>query len=214
MSIKVRLADGHGSNKESKINGEGELNVVIHPHPPKDESSITLPFRQFFTDNGTSTGSNNMAIDGSSTSVEFYISASQDYDIYIKTISAVIGDGGSPNLNSYGSLSALTNGLEWAYFSQEEGRYILADGLKTNLQFIRAAYTTGDIGTGTDAYLADVSGGVSEKSYLPVMDLSQTYGLPWGLRLRKGTTDKLIFCVRDNLSQLTTHDIIGYGIRF
>jgi hypothetical protein len=72
---------------------------------------------------------------------------------------------------------------------------------------------TGAIGTGSDAYLADVSGGGTEKSYLPTIDLEETFGVRYGIRLRKGTTDKLTFKIRDDLTGLTTHNAIGYGIR-
>lgn len=211
--IKVSLIDGYGKGQRTKVNGEGEIGVVVHPHPPKNEEVTTLPFRQYFTNDGTSTGDNDMTVNGSSTNVDFYIKAVPDYDIYINSISGLIGDGGSPNLNSYGALSALTNGIEWKYFSKKEGDYILHDGIKTNLEFIRLGMKTAGVGTGIDAFLADVSGGGSEKSYIPTIDISETFGMPWGVRLQKGTTDKLIFRVRDNLSNLTTHNIIAYGIR-
>jgi len=211
--IKVNLEDGYGSGNKTKVNGEGELSVVVHPHPPKDEIITVLPFRQFFTDNGSETGGNDFTVNGATTNQDFYIKAIEDYDIYINSISVVIGDGGAPNLNSYGALSALTNGVEWVYFTQEQSEYVLHDGIKTNLEFIRLGNKTVGIGSGTDAYLADVSGGGSEKSYLPSIDISEGFGLPWGIRLRKGTTDKLIFRIRDNLTGLTTHNAIAYGIR-
>ena len=125
----------------------------------------------------------------------------------------VIGDGGSPNLNGYGALAALTNGVEWCLVTQDKGDYILHDGIKTNLEFVRLGVDTGAIGDGTTAYLADVSGGGSEKSYIPTIDLAETFGLAYGIRLRKGSTDKMIFKINDDLTNLTTHNAISYGIR-
>lgn len=211
--IKTVLVDGYGRGGKAKVNGEGELGVVVHPHPPQDEKVTVLPFRQYFTSDGTISGSNDWAVNGSTTSQDFYIKAVANYDIYINSISVIIGDGGSPNLNGYGALSALTNGVEWVYFSQDAGEYQLHDGIKTNLEFIRLGVNTGAIGTGVDAYLADVSGGGTEKSYIPTIDLSESFGLPWGVRLKKGTKDKLVFRVRDNLTGLITHNAIAYGIR-
>lgn len=69
------------------------------------------------------------------------------------------------------------------------------------------------IGTGVEAYLADVSGGGTEKSYLPNIDMEDIYGFTWGLRLRKGTLDKLIFRINDNLTGLTTFNAIATGTR-
>ena len=208
--IDIRLKDGKGSGQFARVNGEGELSVVVHPHPPRDEEIISYPFRSYFE----STGSNDMSVNGSSSPVEFSILASEEFDIYIKSISLVIGDGGSPALNKFGALSALSNGVEWIHFNQNQGEYTLHEGIKTNLEFIRLAVDTAGIGTGTDAFLADVSGGGTEKSYLPNIDLAETYGLPFGVRLTKGTTDRLTFRINDNLTGLTTFNAIAYGIRF
>ena len=80
MSLKTELIDGHGTGNRLRINGEGELGVVIHTHPPVDEVLSSYPFSQFFTDDGTSSGSKDMRVDGSSTSQEFYIAAMPDRD--------------------------------------------------------------------------------------------------------------------------------------
>jgi hypothetical protein len=207
--IKTEIFDGYGSGRKAKVDEFGEFNVVIHPHPPKGDTTDVLPFRSYFEN----VGSNDMTVNGATNSIDFSINASSDYDIYIKSISLVIGDGGSPALNKFGALSALTNGVEWIYFNQLQGEYTLHEGIKTNLEFIRLAVDTGAIGTGVDAYLADVSGGGTEKSYLPTIDLAESYGMTWGIRLRKATTDSVTFRVNDNLTGLTTFNAIAYGIR-
>ena len=211
--LSTNIVDGTGDNHPLKVNAGGEIEVIVHNHPPLNEGIASLPFRQYFTDDGTSSGSNDWAVNGSVNSVDFFIKAVPTHEIYIKSISIVIGDGGSPALNKYGALSALTNGVEWSLFDQANGNYILHDGIKTNIEFIRIGVDTAAIGTGTDAFLADVSGGGTEKSYLPTIDISETFGMPYGIRLRKGSTDKIIFKVRDDLTGLLTHNAIAYGIR-
>ena len=211
--INTNIVDGTGDKFPMKVNEGGEIEVVVHTHPPLVENVVSQPFRQYFTSDGTAAGSNDWTIDGSVNNTDFYIKAVPEFDLYIKSISVVIGDGGAPALNKYGALTALTNGIEWALFDQASGNYILHDGIKTNLEFIRIGVDTGAIGTGTDAYLADVSGGGTEKSYLPVIDLAETFGMQYGIRLRKGTTDRLLFTIKDDLTGLTTHNAIGYGIR-
>ena len=196
-----------------KVHDEGEIGVVIHQHPPVNEVVDALPFRQYFTDNGLSTGSKFMNVKGDVTFQDFYISAQSDYDVYIKYITVEIGDGGTPALNKFGALTALTNGIAFIWDTQTEPLYELHEGIKTNKEFIRIASDTGAIGTGIDAYLADVSGGGTEKSYLPNMDMKEIYGLPWGLRLRKGTNDKLIFRIQDDLRGLSTFNAIATGTR-
>jgi hypothetical protein len=200
-------------NKTLKVYGEGYTSVAVHQHPPEDESIIALPFRQYFTDNGMDNGSNVMGVNGGTNYVDFYISSQKDYDVYIKYITIEIGDGGSPALNKFGALAELTNGVAFYWDSQTEPLYELHEGIKTNKEFIRIASDTAGIGTGIDAFLADVSGGGTEKSYLPNMDMTELYGLPWGLRLKKGTNDKIIFRVQDNLTGLSTFNAIATGTR-
>ena len=210
--ITSRIIGSDGTSV--KVGHEGELFVAIHQHPPINEEVVALPFRQYFTDNGILTGSNAMNVNGTLTAFQdFYISASTEYDIYIKYITVEIGDGGSPALNKFGALTGLTNGVSFLWDTLTEPNYELHEGIKTNKEFIRIASDTAGIGTGIDAFLADVSGGGSEKSYLPNMDMTEIYGLPWGLRLRKGTLDRIIFRVQDSLSGLSTFNAIATGTR-
>jgi len=209
--LNICVLDGHGSGNKLKINGEGELTATLHTHPPRDEKVEGLPFRQFFTDNGASSGSNDMTVNGSSTTQRFYIKASTDFDIYLKTISIQISDNNS-SLDKFGALSALTNGVKFYYENITTGEAVISEELKTNLDMVRLGLGAPAFGDGTNAFKADISGGGSD-TYLPVVDMSKTFGLPWGLRLVKGSTDKLIFEVRDNLSTIDIFNIIGYGIK-
>lgn len=209
ITSRIVGADG----KQLNINGEGEVAVVIHQHPPIDEDVTALPFRSYFTDDGLPTGVNTMNVNGSTNYVDYYIKASTEFDIYIKYITVEIGDGGTPALNKFGALTALTNGVAFYWDSQKEPLYELHEGIKTNKEFIRIASDTGAIGTGIDAYLADVSGGGTEKSYLPNMDMTELYGLPWGLRLKRNSLDRIIFRVQDDLTGLSTFNAIATGTR-
>jgi len=211
MSINANIIGESGKSVE--VYGEGYTTVAVHQHPPENEGKIALPFRQYFTDNGAKQGSNSMAVNGSANSVDFYITADKTYDIYIKYISVEIGDGGAPSLNKFGSLSALTNGVSFIWDTLKEPEYELHEGIETNKEFVRIGSDTSAIGSGTEAFLADVSGGGTEKSYLPSIDFKEIYGLTWGIRLRKGTLDNLKFTIRDNLTGLSTFNAIATGTR-
>lgn len=207
--LPAYLIDGHGSGNKLKVNDEGEIGVTVHSHPPIDEEVSAYPFSQFFTDDGTSAGSEDMLVDGSSTPLEFYIQAKEDKDLYIKTISIRLADQ-SAVLNKYGNITELTNGVDWTFTTNELGVVTLRSGIKTNLDFIRMGIATPGIGDGASAFRADVSGG-SADTYIIVIDLSQTFGFPWGLRLAKASKDKISFTVNDNISTLDGHDIFGFG---
>ena len=199
------------TRRAASIDEEGALGTVVHPHPPKDEAETSLPYRARFT-NGA--GSDAMKVDGSVTEQIFSLRAIEEYDIYINSISVRIADGGSPNLNKFGNLAELTNGVGWEWVTSDLGTVVLHEGIQTNLEFIRTGHKTAAIGTGTDAYLADVSGGGTSKAYLPIIDISEQFGKPWGMRLRKGTNDRMSFVIRDNLSDLDAFDAIAYGVQF
>jgi hypothetical protein len=196
-----------------QVGDEGEIGVVIHQHPAQGEGSVAIPFRSYFTQDGTTAGINDMAVDGSTNFIDYYIKANTEYDIYIKYITVEIGDGGSPALNKFGALTALSNGVAFLWDTLQDPEYTLHEGIKTNKEFIRIASDTAGIGTGVDAFLADVSGGGTEKSYLPNMDMSELYGLQWGVRLKKNSNDKIIFRIQDNLSGLSTFNAIATGTR-
>jgi hypothetical protein len=208
--LQVSISDPR-SKRSISVDDEGAAGVVVHPHPPKDEQETSLPYRARFTNDA---GSDAMSVDGSVTEQIFSLRADQNRDIYVNSISVRIADGGSPNLNKFGNLTALTNGVGWEWVTSDLGVIVLHEGIQTNLEFIRTGHKTHAIGTGTDAYLADVSGGGTSKAYLPIIDISEQFGKPWGLRLRKGTNDRLSFIVRDDLSTLEAFDAIAYGIQF
>jgi len=209
MALEVQIIDSTGTGKGLKINSENEIPVVVHTHPPLDEEQETYPFRQFMK---TSAGSSDMIVDGSSTAVDFMIDAVGDRDIFIKTVSFRIGDANC-TLDKFGALTALTTGCAMYYQNDALGAITIADSLKTNLDLIRLGVSTQGIGTGSSAYILDVAGGNTEDTYLPVINFTEVFGLPWGLRLKKGSRDKLYFRVNDALAGLVTFNAIAYGVQ-
>ena len=159
-----------------KIGGEGELNAVIHPHPPLNESIFPLPFSQFFTDNGKSTGSRDMRVNGASNFIDFYIEAKTDFDVFINSITIQISDPGA-RLDRFGALTALTNGVKFFYFEVGLGELVISESIKTNLDFFRDATGGKDFGDGTNAWKADIAGGTGEDTYFPSIDFSERFGL-------------------------------------
>lgn len=210
--IKSQLVGNTGGNT-ARIDKEGTLHTVIHPHPPKGNVLEALPFRQYFTDNGVSSGSNDMRANGSLTApVEFYISADPDRDIHINSVSVEITDAGA-TLNQFGNIGALTNGVEFLWSTQGLGVETIHEGLKSNYEFIRLAGGQPAFGSGTTAFRANNVNGTFE-GYIPYIDFSDIFGLPWGLKLRAGTNDRLVWRVRDNVSGVESFNVIAYGIRF
>jgi hypothetical protein len=203
--IHTVINDGNSKDHRLKVMPEGEIGVVVHTHPPVKESKISLPFRQYFTDDGLSNGDTDMRVDGSSTPVDFWIPAEDDKDRFIKFISIKLADQNAV-LNKFGNLAALSNGLEFEWQSQEDGSLTVHEGIKDNLEFFRLCEM--------DAQIIDLSGAGAD-AVIVQWDLAKIFGSPWGLKLRAGTTEKLIFRVNDDLSPpgIDEFNIIGHGIK-
>jgi hypothetical protein len=208
--IKTRIEDGKGRGHHLGVTKGGKVCTLESTAPPAEEDDLALPFRQYFTDDGLATGSEDMLINGATTPTDFYISAREDVDLYIKNIAVIIADAGA-TASKFGNLSALTNGVRFFWSNQAVGEIEIDEGLKTNLDFVRLGLGTPAFGSAANAYRVPNIEGNSE-GYIPNIDMTETFGLPWGVRLRAGTTDKLVFTVRDNISGLDRMDIVGYGI--
>jgi len=201
----VGIIDGHGRKNRAKINGEGELSVVVHPHPPLDEEVSALPYAQFFTQDGD--GSTiAMNVNASTTNLSFEVNAVFDFDIYVKTITVLLADSGAA-ISEFGAIAGgLTNGLELTWRSADIGEIVIDNAIKTNFDFYRLA--SGKLAV--EIY-PNISG--NNEGVIPIIDLAATFGLPYGIRLRKGTKDKLQFIAKDNLSTITTFNIKAFGIK-
>lgn len=207
MTIPVYIQGGQDGHR-MVIGKEGEVPVALHNHPYVQETQESYPFSSFF-ENG---GSSDMGVDGSTTSQVFSIQALVDRDVFIKSISVIVADAGA-TLAGFGNLAALTNGISFVYQNSTVGPVTIRDSIKTNLDFIRLGTSTGAVGDGTSAWKSDLSGGGAD-AYLPVIDCSAVFGYTYGLRLVKGTIDKLSFVVNDDLSTgLDQFDIIAYGVQ-
>ena len=65
-------------------------------------------------------------------------------------------------------------------------------------------------GNGTGAFRANNASGNSE-GYIPVLDITDVFGLTWGIKLRKGTSDRIIMRIKDDTSAVDAFNCIAYG---
>ncbi len=207
MPLTVKVKGGTGSILN--VNGEHQIPVVVHPHPPKGEQESALPYRSYFL-NGAS---NDMAVDGSTNIVRFAVKAEASRDIYIKTVSLLIADASQTLQEFANTNSPLTNGVLFTWESSDFGTSIIHDGLKTNFDFIRLGLGSPSFGDGAAAFLANNAIATNIEAYIPVIDFSTVFGMPYGIRLRKETADQVVFTIRDNCSAADQFDAIAYGLK-
>lgn len=211
MGLETTITNGNGKGKSAFVTDEGALSVSDNRIPPLCTEVSIRPFRQYFTDNGMSTGCNDMRVVGTSTApLDFYISASSDGDRYIDSISFVIADGAAA-LNEFGAIPALTNGVEIFYEDKNLGDVVIHDALKSNFDHLRLVGNGAHgIGATTSSYRASNVEGASE-GYLMTLDFSAQFGMPWGIKLDKDSNLKLVIRIKDNTSAIDAYNAIAYG---
>jgi len=205
MPIDVRIQDSKGSSNGVKVEKDGRMHVRDNGLPPFGDDLESRVYRDYFRDESDGF---DMRVDGATEVQDFTVKADQENDRYIKTISFVIaGDGAK--LNKFGDINALTNGVQFLY-EDESGIVIINEALKTNWDFVRLAAGNPSFGTGGDVFKGkDVEGKVD--AYIPVLNLSETFGLPYGIRLKASSSQKIIIRVRDNTTGVDSFNAIAYG---
>lgn len=197
------------SNKTMKVEDDGSINTYVIPRPPLANDQQSLPFTEYISLNGAGV-TTSMLVNGATTNQDFYIAA-KSYDVYINSIVFEIADAGAI-LNQFGAIAALTNGLEFYYFNQANGKYTIESSLKSNYDMVKLANFMPAYGTAAGAFQLTNAIGASE-AYVGVIDLEDVFGLAWGLKLKANSTDRIGFIVKDNISTIDAMTIKVYGIR-
>lgn len=206
--LKNKIIDGYGTSNALKVNEEGTIGVVIHQHPPSTETIHALPYQSLFID---SVGSSDMRVAGTlAVPLCFEIKANPDFDIYIKTISIEIADAGA-TLSKFGNITALTNGVTLDWFTSSDGTIPISASLKSNWDFVRLAGGNPAFGDAAGSFRASNVIGASE-GYIPFIDIANVFGLTYGLQLRKGTNDSIIFSIKDDTTGVDSFNAIAYGL--
>ena len=207
MSIKTKIFGGNALN-ELSINDDGSLNTYVIPAPPSSIAQQALPFAEYIKLDGT--GTNSFIADGSAVNKDFHVAA-KSYDVYVNTLVFEIADAGAV-LNEFGAITALTNGFDFYYFNQANGKYVIETAIKSNYDFIKLANFQPAFGSGSSAFQLTNPIGTAE-AYVGVIDLEDVFGLPWGLKLRANSTDRIGFTLKDNLTGVDVMTVKVYGIR-
>ena len=201
--INSQLQDGTGSKQKAKINGDNALYTTTIPYPPVVPQKVK-PFRQYFTDDGTLSGSNDMGVDGSATNVDFYVQASETDDRYITNLSVLVGYGGAGKPFQFADSTALTNGMRLFYESQA-GEVDIHDAIKSNQDFFRLTFDL--IPTSWEVRHVDA---LNDYGYFMNFDLTQI-AYPLGVKLDRKTQERLVMCVRDDATNADSFNVIAYG---
>lgn len=213
MANTIKIGDGDGGGQIAKVVNGGALLTQNVPFPPLGEVEQMKIFNEYLTLNGDGT-TFDMRVDGSVTDQVFSVNAENDNDIYISSLSFIIAGPGAA-LNEFANVGALTSGCTLTYQDETGSEIIISDSLKSNWDFVRLCNGTPSFGDGTNAFRASNVVGTSE-AFIPVLDLKDTFGFQWGVKLRANTLQKFKLTVRDDLTDgtnITAFNCIAKGFR-
>lgn len=206
--IKAKIIGSGPERTEVDVEKSGAMSVVERPFPPFGVMQNVRPFREFLTDDGTPGGSSDMLVDGSVTPIDFFVEAPQEADLYVTRLSFIVVDQNA-SLNTFGNISALTNGCR-LFYTDELGEVVIAEALQTNFDIVRLGSGLPSFGDGTTAFIANNVDFISE-GIIPILDFKDTFGFRWGLELRNGSRQRLVLTIRDDITGIDAMDVIVYG---
>jgi hypothetical protein len=211
MSLLSFISDGFGSGRRAKVTDDHALLVSVVPRPELLPIGTTNPVR-FYSAQLGSTGADagvvNMNVNGSVTSQDFFIAANNDFDLYITHIVILIADSAVPH-NRFGNIMTVTNG--WDLILNEAGiNTNIVVKAKTNGEIILGTGLTNAFGDGSTSFIISNWTGVADALFV-TMPIYQV--VPGGLRIGRGSTDKLISRINDNFTTLDEFKVrvFGYG---
>jgi len=206
MTIRVGVTNSTGKHNDLKIDRNNSAYVTDTGIPPQVSNTALKPFSIFMKDVA---GNDDMRVDGSVTSVDYYLPSSSEGDRYIHTLAITIADAGA-TMNKFGNEPALANGCTLIIQDDKLGNVTIGDSLISNFSFVQLANFNPSFGTGTGSFKASNVEGASE-AYVPVLDIEDVFGMRYGLKILKDATKKLILRVNDDTSGIDRFDICCFG---
>jgi len=207
-----------GNRTQVPVSSDYRMYEVDSVYPPVEGYGPVTIYKEFLTLNGDGV-TTDMRVDGSVTSQDFYIGAPISSDIYVTSLLfSISAENATMTLNEFANLTALTNGCQLIFEDSINGDIIIADSIQTNFDLLQMARFSPSYGLTSGsvfkvpsaipgATLPDTIFGVLrfndygyEKEYRP------------GIRLRAGSPDRLTFRINDDITGLTTTDILQFDM--
>ncbi len=202
--IKSIITDGNGRGDAANIE-DNALMVTQYTCPPMIPQKNKV-FSQKFTDDGLSSGSNDLGIDGSATAVDYWIPSSEDSDRYIVTLSLIMGYGTTAEGYEFADSGApLTNGVKIAYHDTN-GIETMIMNPKANYSFMRTSFMPLSYTAWQDRGFA----ATGDYGYIVTIPLDRIMP-PYGIKLDMGTKQKIIITIRDDCTDADLFNCTGFG---
>jgi hypothetical protein len=190
-----------------------EQNLLTQLQTSAQQDIIDLnnrsPFHQKMTDDGTALGSDDMTVDGSSGDIDFWVEANPTKNRFIVSMTVRLGGNGA-DMQEFSNIAALTNGCQVIYETDGSEVILTLRPIKTNFGLIVFAQALPTFGNAADVFR--VQNAVTNVDfYIPDVNFKRHWGLDKGMLLKAGSSDKIIWRIRDDLTTVDTFDSIAFG---
>jgi len=211
---RINITDGEHSSYRAGVDTQHRLKVTSTDsrNYPEVNPPDTPNYYRFLSGllgtTGLGSGTTSQDVDGSVTPVTFYMTARQEYDIYVTDIIISILDG-SISHAKFGALTALTNGWDLKVRESGEETY-LVEKAKSNGEILSSFAIMSPFGSGSDLNIITNYNGANDDAFIAPIELDET--LPYGFRLGRGSNDRLEAIVNDDLTGLSAMyvKVLGY----
>lgn len=208
--LGVKLFSGWGSNFPAHIDSRGAVSVALQEGelPHKGKLSRVTPLSGRVGDTGLSSGTTNMAVNGSSTEQIFFIQAEAEVDIRLLKMFIYIEDSAVTHA-TFGNIGALANGID---ISLLEGgvETFMVEKAKKFADLIEQTMAEAPFGNGATSFELLSATGTADAQVLP---MTLTNFVPTGIRLGAGTDTRFQVRVADDLTGLDNFFVRVIGCR-
>lgn len=204
MSLPAHIVNGEGGQKRSVL---VDKNFALRTASaiPEVSPSGTINRARYYNDYLYNGAVSNMAVDGSVTAQLFSVEAVGEYDLYITQIQILIASGQIAN-NKFGDLPALTNG--WSLYAVEQGQ---------TTTILDEVTTTGEMTIESGGTFVSLTNWNPANDNARVITIDVSAAFPFdtqrGLRIGRGSKDRLTAVVQDNLTGLSEFTVRVIGTR-
>lgn len=207
--INATIRDGTKKKSAARVTGDNELVVAqgVPVLPNVGEVSRLRYYSALLGSTGGDSGTTNMNVDGSSTAQEFFIAADTDFDIRIMGIVIFLADSSVAH-SKFGDLPALSTGFDLKIVESGEETFIIKKA-KTGGEIIAQSGLREPYGNDATSFQLSKVTSITDAQtiFVPINDY-----VPQGLRIGRGTLDRISAVANDNLTGLTEFSvrILGY----
>lgn len=211
------------SNNSSFVDSSNKFYETDSSYPPITKFQNIVYVKDFTLNNDDVTKS--MKVDGSITPQKFIVQPNSEYDVYISSLTFLISAQATVDLEEFGGGivspgGRLTNGCKLYVESATNGEFVIAENIITNFNLINMGLFKPSFGIGGASFRVNTVISTIDSGYFSVVKFSD-YGYDrdyaGGLLLKKNSTDRIVFEIRDNLnranSEIQSLDAIAYGFK-